>query len=192
MPSIPTTGTSGNSYATIAEADAFLDNLIDAGPLWLSVDPDSKARALLHATILLDNQCWIGTKTADSNTLEWPRTGVTDADGNAIDENTVPDQIVNGTIRLAYELSQDPTLASQQNTGSNDKKYVAGSVSIEFFRPGGVLGTNGITRFPFAVMEFIREFLCGYSGKGAPSSFGTDHTSQFDDCDTYGLDQPLS
>lgn len=192
MVSTPTTGTSGNSYATIAEADAFLDNLIDAGPNWLSVDPDSKARALLHATILLDNQCWIGAKAASANTLEWPRTGVTDADGNEVDDSTVPDQIVNGCIRLAYELSQDPTLATAQNTGSNDKKYVAGSVSIEFFRPGGVLGTAGISRFPFSVMEFIREFLCGNGKKGTPSSFGTDHTSQFDDCDTYGLDQPLS
>lgn len=192
MVSTPATGTSGNSYATIAEADSYLEDSIDAGLNWVSVDPDSKARALITATRLLDNQCWVGTKTASSNTLEWPRTGVTDADGNAVDENTVPDQIVNGTIRLAYELSQDPTLASQQNTGSNDKKYVAGSVSIEFFRPGGVLGTSGIQRFPFSVMELVREFLCGYGSKGAPSSFGTDHTSQFDNCDIYDLDQPLS
>ena len=192
MPSTPSTGTSGNSYATVAEADTYMDDSIRGATAWAAVDADDKARALLSATRLLDKQCWIGEKTAASNTLEWPRTGVTDADGNAIDENTVPTQIVNGSIELAYELSQDGTLEGAQNTGSNDKRYKAGSVELELFRPGGVLGTDGITRFPYVVMEWVREFLCGNSSRGGGAAYGTTHTSQFDDCDSYDYDEPLS
>lgn len=192
MVSTPTIGTSGNSYATITSADTYLADAIDAGPIWDGLDPDTKSRALITATRLIDQQCLLGTKTDVANTLEFPRNGLTDKNGNAIDEDTVPSGIINGTIRLAYELSQDPTLATAQNTASNDKKLVAGSVSIEFFRPGSALGTSGVTRFPYSVMELIREFLCGYGDKGTPSAFGTDHTSQFDDCDTYTLNDPLA
>jgi hypothetical protein len=192
MPSTPITGTSGNSYATIASADTYLGDSVRAGLNWSAVDNDTKARSLITATRLLDKQCFIGSKTDTAQTLEWPRTGVTDADGNSVATDTVPDGIINGCIELAYELSQDETLETAQNTGSNDKKYKAGSVEIEFFRPGGVLGTDGLTRFPIVVMEWIREYLCGYGGKGLPSAFGTSDTSQFDDCDTYSLDEPLS
>lgn len=190
MVSTPTTGTSGNSYATVAEADTYLADSIRAGLNWTSVSPDDKKRALLTATRLLDNQQWKGSKTDAANTLEWPRTGVTDADGAAVDENTVPSGVVCGTIELAYELSQDPTLETSKNTGSNDKKYVAGSVEIEFFRPGGVEGTDGITRFPNIVMECIREYLQGFGTSGSPIANGTNDVSHFDDCDTYELDEP--
>jgi len=191
MPSTPTTGASGNSYANIATADTYLDDSVRAGLSWKAVDSDTKARSLITATWLLDKQCFIGSKTASSQTLEWPRTGVTDADGNAVADDTVPTGIINGCIELAYELSQDSELETSKNTGSNDKRYRAGSVEIEYFRPGGVLGTDGITRFPVVVMEWIREYLCGNT-KGTPSAFGTSDTSQFDNCDTYDLDEPLS
>ena|GEM_PF-1254628 len=191
MPSTPTTGASGNSYANIATADTYLDDSVRAGLSWKAVDTDTKARSLITATRLLDKQCFIGSKTASSQTLEWPRTGVTDADGNAVADDTVPTGIINGCIELAYELSQNAELETSKNTGSNDKRYRAGSVEIEYFRPGGVMGTDGITRFPVVVMECIREYLCG-NAKGTPSAFGTSDTSQFDNCDTYNLDEPLS
>jgi hypothetical protein len=183
MPSTPTIGTSGNSYATIATADTYMDDSIRGAANWTALTTDAKSRALLSATRLMDKQCWIGEKTAAANTLDWPRTGVTDASGAAVDEDTVPNGIIYGTIELAYELSQDPTLESGSNTGSNDKRYKAGSVELELFRPGGVLGVAGITRFPTVVMEYIKEFLCG-STRGTPVSYGTDHCSQFDSCDT--------
>ena len=191
MPSTPTTGASGNSYATVATANTYLDDSIRAGLSWKAVDNDTKARALITATRLLDKQCFIGSKTETSQTLEWPRTGATDADGNAVADDTVPTGIINGCIELAYELSQDSELETSKNTGSNDKRYRAGSVEIEYFRPGGVLGTDGITRFPVVVMEWIREYLCGNYG-GAPSAFGTSDTSQFNSGDSYDLDEPLS
>lgn len=192
MPSTPATGASGNSYATVAAADTYLDDSLRAGATWSALDDDTKSRSLITATRLLDKQCYIGAKTSTSQTLEWPRKNVTDADGNLVADSTVPVGVINGCIDLAYELSQDSSLETSKNTGSNDKRYRAGSVEIEYFRPGGVMGTDGITRFPVVVMEWIREYLCGYGDKGTPASFGTTLTSQFDDCDIYELDEPLS
>lgn len=191
MVSTPTTGTSGNSYATVTEADSYLDDSIRAGLTWATVAPEDKKRALISATRLLDKQQWKGSKADSANTLEWPRISVVDGDGNAVGESTVPSGIVNGCIELAYELTQNATLETTKNTGSNDKKLVAGSVEIEFFRPGGVEGTDGITRFPIVVMEYIREYLEGYGTNGKPIANGTGQASHFDDCDTYEFTEPF-
>jgi hypothetical protein len=50
-----------NSYATVAEADEYLDGSVRALS-WSALDPDTKARALITATRLIDKQCLIGTK----------------------------------------------------------------------------------------------------------------------------------
>jgi hypothetical protein len=132
MPSTPITGTSGNSYATIASADTYLGDSVRAGLNWSAVDNDTKARSLITATRLLDKQCFIGSKTNTAQTLEWPRTGVTDADGNSVATDTVPDGIINGCIELAYELSQDETLRRRRTpeaTTRNTKPVASRSSS---------------------------------------------------------------
>lgn len=50
-----------NSYSTVAEADVYLDNSARA-TAWSGLDDDSKARALITATRLIDKQCLLGTK----------------------------------------------------------------------------------------------------------------------------------
>ena len=55
MPSTPATTPvdSANSYATIAEANTYLDDSIRAGS-WEFLDDDTKARCLLTATVLAE------------------------------------------------------------------------------------------------------------------------------------------
>jgi len=194
MVSTPTTGLTGNSYATVAEADAYLDDSLVAGLTWVAVDPDSKSRALLTATRIIEKQCWQGSPTDESptQTTQWPRTGVMDKYGNAIDSATVPDQIVSATIELAFELSQDSTGETSGGTGSNNKKLQAGSASIEFFRPsGGPNGAGSEYRFNPHIQELIGQFLDGQTGAGGKLGDSTG-TSQFTDCDEFGLTEGYS
>jgi len=51
-----------NSYGTLAEADDYLADSIRAAA-WESIDPDTKKKALLTATRLLEKQTWQGSQT---------------------------------------------------------------------------------------------------------------------------------
>lgn len=55
-----------NSYVTVADADAYLDDSMRASA-WSGYDDDKKARALITATRIFDKQCWQGTKTGVQN-----------------------------------------------------------------------------------------------------------------------------
>lgn len=187
MVDTPTTGLTGNSYATIAEADAYLANSVRASLNWESLGEEDKSRALITATARLNRQLWVGTRTDNppTQTQEWPRTGVSGKDGLPVDANTVPSQIVQATMELAYELTQDASLETSQGTGSNIRRAKAGTAEVEFFRPGDPSGSGGPgTVFPFAVMELIRCFLSGVlPGFSGPTATGTGQPSSFDECD---------
>lgn len=188
MVATPTPGLTGNSYATVAEADTYLENSVRAATNWDSLDEDSKSRALITATDLLDRQTWVGTRTNDAptQTRAWPRTGVQDCEGLAVDSSAVPEGIVNATIELAYELSQDASVETSKGTGSNVKSAKAGSAQVVFFRPGDSDGSGGPgDPFPFSVMGLVRCFLGGSLGVGfsGPTATGTGQGSSFDACD---------
>lgn len=132
------------------------------------------------------------TLTTQTQELYFPATGLTDQQGVGRDDGTVPQEIIDGTIELAYLISQDSNLESSENTGSNVKSVGAGSANVEFFRPGNVLGTSGITRFPASVQELVGQFLKS-SGAGVRGVVtGTEDDSIFDGTDPYTLNQGFS
>ena len=64
---------SANSYATVAEANAYHDGHI-APAAWTDAEMPVKNRALVTATRLLDqNLQWIGIAATESQALAWPR-----------------------------------------------------------------------------------------------------------------------
>ena len=178
MPSTPVTtpADSANSYATIAEANTYLDDSVRAGS-WEFLDDDSKARALLTATRMLDRATWDGEKSDPDQTLEFPRTGLADYGSTQF-----PGPIIEACIELAYELTQDDEIETTSQ-GKNTKRLKAGAAEIEYFRPGGVRGMGSITRFPDVVEEIIAPLL-GTGGSHA-EDFGTDGSSSFSS--GYGL-----
>lgn len=172
-----------NSYATITEANDYLDNSVRATS-WETALDDDKARALITATRLIDKQCLVGDQTDPDQPLHFPATGVVDHEGDEVPDDEVPLWITYATIELAFELTVNAALESSANTGSNTKRLKAGSVEIEKFRPGDVLGSKGVKRFPTVVQEYLAPFLT--KGAGSAEAFGSDQQSQFDNCDTYG------
>lgn len=126
------------------------------------------------------------TLTFKAQEAQHPRAGLVTCGGVAVDENTVALQVEEAQIELAFDLTQDTTLETKPNQGSNIKKVGAGSAEVEFFRP-----TNGVgqaSRFPPVVQELLRCFLGGsnQSQSGAIAT-GTCERSQFDDCDRFEL-----
>lgn len=63
-----------NSYATVAEADAYFEDRLDANA-WANADATRKAQALVTATASVDSLDWGGTAVSESQKLSFPREG---------------------------------------------------------------------------------------------------------------------
>ena len=180
---------SGNLYDVYGDADGLKEYLAGKlGPLaYDSADTSSKSKALVSATRWIDREKWQGTMTDEvtPQPLEWPRTGVVDCDGDAVDPVEIPAGIINGAYELAEILLGNPTASESATTGSNTKRAKAGSAEIEFFRPGSADGSGGSgTIFPIPAQKLVGCYLEGAASTvAAPYASGTDVPSHFDPCD---------
>lgn len=188
-------GTNFTIYGTQADADKFHIVALDgAAKAYNGASDDDRARGLVNATRLLDRQAWqglpVGTPVMDS-VLQWPRTGVVDRNGTAVSSASVPDQVIKATFTLAGMIIEDPTVLTQEQSGSNTRRIKAGAVEIEKFQD--TLGLSG--RFEKIIMELIGQFLSGTSGGelSGSTSYGTDGTTEsvFTEDASYGLTRPL-
>lgn len=174
MASISIGGNSYYVYGLVAEADVYFGGAIHADA-WREAEEETKSRALVTASRILDRQDWRGTKTAAGQNLAWPRTG-TGIDG--VTDNTIPAVIVNASFELALSLIEGSDVQTSASTASNVKRMKAGSVEMEYFR--GL--DSAATRFPIIVSELIGDYLAsgaGYVGGGFVS--GVDCKSRFSD-----------
>ena len=106
----------------------------------------------------------------------WPRGGVVDRNGQAVDASSFPPNLVAAQIEGAFELSQNMKLETKATQNSNVRSLQAGSVGVEFFRPNDQAG-----RFPAVVQELIEDLLAGTAATGAPIATGTGAESMLAD-----------
>lgn len=165
-----------NSYVDVADADTYFLHAIHA-TAWNDAEETTKESALVTATRMLDRQNWDGEKYQDAPTqvLDFPRSGLTDSEGNEVDETTVPQEVIDATCELGLALIEDVTVQSDRNTSSNIKKLKAGSAEIEYIR-----GQSG-PRFPTIVHELIGLWLSGTSEYSGPFVSGADNESGLSD-----------
>lgn len=171
-----------NTYIDEADADAYFDGSLSRDD-WSVLDTDVKERALITATRMLDRQKWAGTKTDPDQALAWPRTGLTDRDGNELDSATVPQAIKDAQAELALSLYLDPQVQTNTGTGLNTKRLKAGSAEIEYFRP------TRNARFPTIIQELVGLYLQGSAALVVPAAYGTDETSSFTSDVGYGVNE---
>ena len=193
MATVIISGTSYDVYADESTASTYLTARIGADD-WFSASSTDRKKALVSATRMLDRQQWQGTKTVDSQPLEFPRDGLTDCDGTSLSDNTTPQGVVDGSIELAYQLILDSTVQDSAGTGSNVKQLKAGSAEVTFFKPTIGASSSANTRFPTTVQDLVKCFLNGSGRSSAVGGLasGTDATSTFCDPDPYGRNTPLA
>lgn len=177
-------------YGTEAGAATYFRARLGASA-WNSAGSSDKKRGLVSATRWIDSARWQGAPTASGQALAFPRTGLLDCDGVAVDDSTVPAEVDQACYELALKLLEDPTLVDNVNSGSDEKRLKAGSAEIEFFRnassslPGG-----GASLFPAAAARLLRCFIAGASGiRGSFNSGVDDAESLLDPCDRFSLDE---
>jgi hypothetical protein len=107
-----------NSYATVADADAYHAGHVYASA-WTAASREQNAAALVMATRVIDSQFQFrGRKVSDDQALQWPRQDCPDPDSpevnGTVDEDVVPQTVVDATcelarLLLAQDLTADPS-----------------------------------------------------------------------------------
>ncbi len=99
-----------NSYVTVAEADAYFADRLDASA-WVAANANTKAKALVTATSNLDLMSWAGTVLNETQALAFPRLGYffdPRLGTNTEFPSTVPTRIITATCELAnYYLNNE-------------------------------------------------------------------------------------
>jgi len=168
-----------NSYINVADADTYFGDLIHA-ELWTAASEETQAKALVTATKMLDRRYWAGTKYSDAQALDWPRSGLTDPEGNEVAEDAVPQFVLDATCELALALIEDPSIQAPDDAG-NIKSIKTGTVGVEWFGSGAVgLSSSGL---PQIVEELIGYYLAGANDFSGPFASGTDNESEIEDFD---------
>lgn len=104
-----------NSYVSLDSAETYFGNrlYVDA---WAnaSSSESEKELSLIWACSLLENRVrWYGYKTNSSQTLQWPRRGLVDRYGKAVDSSTIPQAVKDVQCELAlFLLEHNPLVIS--------------------------------------------------------------------------------
>lgn len=125
-------GASANSYPTRAEADAyFADRLYSTD--WTGATNGNKDASLMMATRYVDAAFdWTGSPTTTTQELAWPRTGMVDQNGNAIDSMTIPRLLKEVVYELAIALLRKDITVQDTVQARGITSIKAGPVSIQF------------------------------------------------------------
>lgn len=127
-----------NSYADVAEADAYFGDRLDVSA-WTLADATQKAQALVTATKVLENISWIGTAISEDQSLAFPRNGKyfdPRVGSLVVLTSVVPKRIVNATFELAYHLLNNDGLLD--NTG-NVTNISIGPISLSNVKSASTL-----------------------------------------------------
>lgn len=163
MATITIAGNDYSSFASVAEADAYLAVDVSRYAAWAALDDDDKGRALITASRYLASLDWVD--------------GVPSYD-------TPPQAVVEATSLFAADIAAKPSLGNDASTGSNVKRVKGGEAEVEFFRP-----TEG-SALPSYLLRLLGALLGNDVtwpdnwGEGG-TAYGSDpgHCSRFDKTD---------
>ncbi|MEE8609012.1 MAG: DnaT-like ssDNA-binding protein [Nitrospiraceae bacterium] len=174
------------SYASVAEADSYLNIDPTREAAWEALSTDNKGKKLISATRRLDLFKWQGEKTGDEDVQfnQWPRTGLTYPGGTAVSTSEVPVEVENATILLAGSIALDAEQADAGSSGSNTKRVKAGSAEVEFFRQ--VTGVALQDETAFTLIKPFLELSTVVASQGAFVSGNEAVESTFSDIDQWG------
>ncbi len=149
-----------NSYVTEAECTTYFGDRFE-GDEWDAADLATKEGSLVSAADMLERQKWQGERFQPrvTNTMDWPRTGLKDQEGEDIvpvDELDFPQFVMDAQCQLALDIIKKPAVLDAADTSNNIKRLKADVAEIEYFDTSRA--SSG-TRFPVMVHELIGEYL---------------------------------
>lgn len=145
----PTPGAANaDTYASLVEAAAYIATLTFAAD-WPATEA-AQEKVMRQAALVMETLAYKGTraKSAEEQPLAFPRYGLSDADGWAVDAAVVPVAVKRAQIALALELAK------------KDRTLDAGSLVPDTLVSGKttITGLRHKT-FPDHVLAILRPFL---------------------------------
>lgn len=141
--------TNADSYISVADADTY-NTAHNADTVWDAATTAAKEKALRLATQYLDNNYngrWFGSRSNDDQALAWPRSGVEDIDGYAIENDEMPQKLKDACVEAAVRSANGTSLMPDIDEPGNIKRehdkvdvieseveYVGGKSQIALFR----------------------------------------------------------
>jgi len=140
-----------NSYVEIADADEYFETRIDSAN-WFDAEDEIKEQALVTATLMVDDNSWIGSAVSSSQALAWPRKNVFYYDNRMGTNITVAQSEIPTKVKVAvYEqalhlVNNEDVLMGQSQTFES---ISIGSISLS--------DSNGdVTRIPKRPSEVLK------------------------------------
>lgn len=125
-------GASANSFVTNAEADALAADHPHASAWAGYTNQDA---LLIGATRILVRQCFLGTAASETQALPFPRTGLMNRNGFALDSATIPTEIKLAQFELALMLGESDISRGSDAAAEGITKLKAGPVELTFADP---------------------------------------------------------
>ncbi len=127
-------GADSNSYATLAEIDAYsVGHPLASG--WLAASSGVREGKAIRATRFVDRipGAWTGAASSSGQALGWPRTGMLTRNGFEIGSGEIPNDLKNAEAEFAIQLT-DSDAASESNAivAQGIQSLSAGPVSLSF------------------------------------------------------------
>ena len=135
MPTIVTTvgAANANSYVAVADADTYMASRLHAEAWVDDADNTEKEAALIWAARLIDTTVrFNGTKVTSTQSMAWPRAGLTDESGYDVSENAIPQIIKYLQMELALLLLTTDRTKESQAAAAGLTSLRAGPVSLSF------------------------------------------------------------
>lgn len=126
-------GATANSYASLAEANAYHTDHLYASAWVAALDPEKEA-GLIMATRLLDAmpRAWTGGAKSVVQALGWPRTGMSSRNGFALATTKIPVPLKNAEAELARQLIEGNLTETDAVAAKGIKSLKAGPVALTF------------------------------------------------------------
>ena len=170
------------SYATVAEADAFLAVDLARSMAWAALDEDGKGQRLAAATRRLDSLRWAGSKADDAQAAEWPRRGLFYETGDAVPGDAIPERLEQACILLAGGLAAGLVDASGDGSEAAIQSERLGPFAATYFYSRR---RSHAARLLGDALGLVSQWLEGPS-IAAPVATGTDAESVFTPRNRYG------
>ena len=182
----PGEGNGYPSYASVAEADAYLIADVELAVDWLALSAVEKVQRLVSATRRLDRLKWRGERAGGaSQATAWPRSGLQYPGGGAVGSDAPPDEIEDVAILLAGDLSFD-LAATAGGREEQVRSLTAGRIQESFFfeqlsqlerlMPGGTLD---LIRYWLQSEGTVTKPTVTGRDKNAPSEFSERYEREF-------------
>lgn len=119
-----------NTYASLSYVDAFCSDL--GLTSWASCSTATREAAILRGMAYIESLSFKGYKSDAAQALKWPRDGVYDEDGYAIEDDEIPANLLRAVARAAYEESVSAGTLQPTRT-SGIKRERVDVIEVEYF-----------------------------------------------------------